>query len=1272
MKKLCLSILSIFVTTFAASAFKGLLACCLVQGALGSLLDATVDPFVQQLSSADINQRVSAAENLGFLRAYSAAESLVQLLQDESVEARRAAAVSLAWCGGRNQVDALLQALDDSDWSVRQGAWVSLTNLTGMEFPYEAHAKAATRAEQISAWRLWWQRASLEEIPAELNLQRYIPQLDLAAGCAVTASSTYKGPPEVLTSAGREGFWQTKGVPFPQHCTVDLGVVQKVGALVVTQYGKGYCMTDYAIEVSLDGETFREIKRGNGLTEPDLAVSFPQVETRFVRVVAYANEIALYPTTFYQIAVFQQAFKESSGGSQHLLCERKMRALGALGCQVGGASIAAIVKATAIKGSASAEEKWMAQAGIRALGRLAVPETLATLVELLDQPRWARYAADALGDFGGAESLSALLSAYPDYAIQHRDKTPKKVPADDRPGLEPVDRMYEAPYSIAQALSRFSFDDKESQEKLLALVPLLVMNMANDFDGAMLYQEQAFHQINRYLLEQAGACDDLCELALVSLGLSASGQHHYTLSEEAQKKLRDFATKPPGGTSFAATWLTALCRDQKYAPRLLALLEHANGWVRINGAKTLMFMGDTSALVPIEALLAASQPEAEHGWCTDFLFNDPKRVGQDEYNAPSPCWREAFTRALGALGTEQQVPLLVKLLNDERNVLEVRYAAALALDRINGADALAALRTTATEHPFHSIKLIAREALWRHGVGWQSTSAPIVAGVNPGSGKPAAAAPGDFESLVFIKGSNNMPNDFQIDIWRQNYSTTDSGPTYRPGDNLYLLQPAAPDGKVTALTAFDGGYVADCEVSWEGSHVIFARRAKGDPWWHIWELELASGELRQLTSGPYHDVQPNYLADGRIVFSSSRIGTRDEYHGYPATGLTVMNRDGTGIQCVGFNLGRDNEPVMMDDGRVLFSRLDLFYSRLKTEITVQAVRPDGTMNVVLYGPEKRDLWAKISRESGEGWWGEVPPRHRVLRLTQPHPLNAQQVIVATTGGAAVVGPGRMTERILPRFNNMAVTTLFPLDEDRILCAATTRTFKRSEVDLGLYIMDAQSGALTLVYNDPLTADYEARPVMRRVPPRILPNTITPESFTARLMCNSVRMTQEVSTRQRGKLLRIVEGQPIPSRHHTHTSQSGEAWKNHVGTQARVLGTVPLGADGSFYVEVPADRLLHCQVLDSDRRVVGNQLIWMYARPGETRSCVGCHEMPDTAGSGVSHELATPCSAAYPPVKCLPTGGEFSYRAKTWNKGTLTDEMEERTRTVNAISFPGRL
>jgi hypothetical protein len=228
-----------------------------------------------------------------------------------------------------------------------------------------------------------------------------------------------------------------------------------------------------------------------------------------------------------------------------------------------------------------------------------------------------------------------------------------------------------------------------------------------------------------------------------------------------------------------------------------------------------------------------------------------------------------------------------------------------------------------------------------------------------------------------------------------------------------------------------------------------------------------------------------------------------------------------------------------------------------------------------------------------------------------------------------------------------------------------------EGNLALYEMEIATGAMKLLYHDPEAASFEPRPVRARRPPPLLAWTPPDQmrSYTAQLMCDSVKITQLDAVRMRGKLLRVIEGMPVVSRHYTHRSAKGEAWKNHVGTHARVLGTVPLAADGSFFVEVPADRLIHLQVLDSDRRTVGNQQIWMYARPGERRSCIGCHERPDTTPP--LHSFSVAQALTVPPLPLLPSGNEFTYRAKAWQKGTLADETEEQTRTVRAVNLPGR-
>ena len=56
-----------------------------------------------------------------------------------------------------------------------------------------------------------------------------------------------------------------------------------------------------------------------------------------------------------------------------------------------------------------------------------------------------------------------------------------------------------------------------------------------------------------------------------------------------------------------------------------------------------------------------------------------------------------------------------------------------------------------------------------------------------------------------------------------------------------------------------------------------------------------------------------------------------------------------------------------------------------------------------------------------------------------------------------------------------------------------------------------------------------------------------------------------------------------------------------------LGEIPLQADGSFLAEVPANTLLGLETLDDAGRVVAHLPPSFWVRPGENRSCIGCHE-----------------------------------------------------------------
>jgi hypothetical protein len=81
---------------------------------------------------------------------------------------------------------------------------------------------------------------------------------------------------------------------------------------------------------------------------------------------------------------------------------------------------------------------------------------------------------------------------------------------------------------------------------------------------------------------------------------------------------------------------------------------------------------------------------------------------------------------------------------------------------------------------------------------------------------------------------------------------------------------------------------------------------------------------------------------------------------------------------------------------------------------------------------------------------------------------------------------------------------------------------------------------------------------------------------------------------------------------------------------RILGTVPVAADGSVCFRVPAGRAVYFQLLDEHQRCVQIMRSFTGVMPGEMRGCLGCHE---------AHSQAMPAPAtlakARQPVELTP-------------------------------------
>ncbi len=933
-------------------------------------------------------------------------------------------------------------------------------------------------------------------------------------------------------------------------------------------------------------------------------------------------------------------------------------------------------------------EKLYVQALIRTIGRTGGNSSRDLLIKFLEKPQWASYAADALGDLGGKKSVAALIDAYPNYSFpvkgreRHRNSYHnyvKKYHAGDAPHLCSTDRIPRVAHMILQSLCRIKFSDKENIVALQKITPNILATMPSMFDATLVYELEPYQMFAGYLLEKCDRRQAAVDAAFEALNM---GNRKIDRSlPEANDILKlasdNINSKKSTDMPFVGTILMSCARDKADIPLLIELLKHDNGWIKIDAAKTLMFLEAKPAIPALKNLLATAKDDADYGYDMDFRRFRHNNVkgnklpgeGYDEYNDPSPRFKEAFIMTLGGLKVKSADSLLIKYLNNGRNVMEIQYAAACALYQIATPKALEALRIAEAHHPFESVRQVAREAVWMYGL--KAKKLPNL--VKTRRLKQLPVPKGKPEVIVFIKGDKDAGNHEQISSDHTGYSTTDAGPTYRLGRNIFKYHTVSK--KLTQLTHFTEGFVADLEVSYDGEKILFAYRGRGDgpkanPWWHVCEINADGSGFRQITDGPYHDVQPNYMPDGRIIFSTSRIGMRDEYHGYAATALAVMNYDGSDIHLIGFNLGRDAEPVVADDGKILFSRLELFYSRMKTEWNLLTAFPDGTKPMTIYGPERREFWKKI-----RGAAAITPPRHRTLRITQPQSWNGAQHLINSFQGPMLAGPGHGKEQLLFPNLSWALTTPYKIDLNTLLVAAGKRDVVgenrvniMTATDLGLYYLDIKSQELSLIYNDPAFAEFEARPLQPRKIPPILPGGAFTRSrqFTGQVLCNTI-YNSRIPAIERGRFIRITEGEPTVQRHQTHMN-GGIAWRNHGGAIGRDLGVVPVAKDGSFSINVPSDRLFHIQVLDADRNVIGNELIWQYARPGESKSCVGCHENPDVAPSG---QFTYPLAIKQPALDCLPNQDDIKFRAKLWFKGWTPDEREERMHTVNSITVIGR-
>ena len=455
-----------------------------------------------------------------------------------------------------------------------------------------------------------------------------------------------------------------------------------------------------------------------------------------------------------------------------------------------------------------------------------------------------------------------------------------------------------------------------------------------------------------------------------------------------------------------------------------------------------------------------------------------------------------------------------------------------------------------------------------------------------------------------------------------------------PGARLLVLRGLTPGGELTQLmpqSPLHGSFWRP-DVSWDARKVLFCFKPHNEKSFHLYEIDADGTDLVQLTDGPFDDLDPIYLQDDRhILFSTTRSHTYVRC--MPPTNAFVLarcDRDGKNIYLVSRNNEPDYLPSVMNDGRVIYTRWEYTDKPLWRAQKLWTVNPDGTQVNTFWG--NQSVWPDLLKDARS-----IPGSHRVM-FTGTHHHNwfsgSVGILDPTKGYNFPDGLTKVTADVeWPESGNGPVD---PVESGAYhssgLYAAYYSPFPLSEQDFlvsanrggkfVLYLMDVD-GNRELVYEGVHNV-LHAIPLRPRSRPPQIPDRVAWPSREERLepeagviFSSNVYEGAPAQLAGHARYLRVLNIDPKTYTYwHKRPYISTGPVVSMVQSEGvkRVLGTVPIEADGSVAFRAPPGMALHFQLLDEQQRALHTMRSFTGVMPGEIRGCVGCHESHSRAGT----------------------------------------------------------
>ena len=470
----------------------------------------------------------------------------------------------------------------------------------------------------------------------------------------------------------------------------------------------------------------------------------------------------------------------------------------------------------------------------------------------------------------------------------------------------------------------------------------------------------------------------------------------------------------------------------------------------------------------------------------------------------------------------------------------------------------------------------------------------------------------DAEEIVFAVRSMGSDGHWYANFGHRSTGFNDMN--YGP-DGGRLCRLNLRTGRLTSLLDDPAGSVRDPQVHYDGGKILFSYRPGGSRYFHLYEIGVDGSNIRQLTDGPFDDLEPIYLPDGDIMFCSSRCNRFVQCWFTQVAILYRCDADGRGLHPVSANIEQDNTPWMMSDGRVLYMRWEYVDRSRVAYHHLWTINPDGS-GVMIYFGNMHGGTVMLDAKP-------IPGTNLVASIFSPgHGQKdhaGQMAIVDTDAGPDNQSMVRFLDGKRDQYRDP-----YPLSRDLFLVAEADR----------LLLMDGD-GRTQEIYrlDQPPMMLHEPRPLRGRPREPIIPTRTDQQAPTGRLILSDVNRGRNMAGVRPGEIKKLLVLETLPK----PVNFSGSMEPISFGgtfTLPRILGTVPVEPDGSAYMELPALRPLFFVALDENDLSVKRMQSFVSVMPNETTSCVGCHENRTSTPAKPSLLMAT----ERPPSRIEPIAG----------------------------------